>query len=538
MAAEPVFVVFEGGGAKGVAHLGALAALEAAEDAGAIRVRGYAGTSAGAIVAALAASGWRSHEIVSREDRTDILRRLGRKYGTPERRATDLLGTEGWRAVRRLRDLGRLRLWLPIYGSVVLTTCAVLYGLIVAPPIPADWLIGVLAALTLVVAGLGWRLGLARALDLTRGFANLDGLVRLLNTALADKLNIPTDQQVTFADIAARTRLKIVASDLEAGHVRLFPDRPADEEIPVAVAVAASACIPFVFGAQRIGERYHVDGGLISNLPAWAFDYELRLEEEASVLAFQIQDGGPSASVLVRLLRTAVFGGKPMALRNIPQLVTGPLPSRLGVLDFDASFETICQEIDEARCRARDLMVPLTEYPARFEGLAARARDLFGEYVSEVQVRLGAERYGGTVRASFAVPFGEPVIGLRHRYSAGYEDTADARLALPLKNSICGAAYARPETGGIAIADLRQPLRDDVSLSWPEYRIAKNRAAAVTLSFVAAIRIEIPNLVGGVAEAYVLQIDGTEPVDLSPDTLRAILVLVRREILAELDGLA
>jgi predicted acylesterase/phospholipase RssA len=52
-----VFAVFEGGGVKGIAHVGALARFHEEEE---LQFRGYAGTSAGAIVAALAAVGYRA----------------------------------------------------------------------------------------------------------------------------------------------------------------------------------------------------------------------------------------------------------------------------------------------------------------------------------------------------------------------------------------------------------------------------------------------------------------------------------------------
>jgi NTE family protein len=57
MAAPPsarkkVFLVFEGGGAKGIVHVGALRALEKRG----VEIAGVAGTSAGAIVASLVAA--------------------------------------------------------------------------------------------------------------------------------------------------------------------------------------------------------------------------------------------------------------------------------------------------------------------------------------------------------------------------------------------------------------------------------------------------------------------------------------------------
>ncbi|XYD11445.1 patatin-like phospholipase family protein [Methylobacterium sp. NMS12] len=59
------FGVFEGGGVRGYAHLGA---LKACEDRG-IRFDGVSGTSIGAIVAALVAAGYTSTELYEADDR-------------------------------------------------------------------------------------------------------------------------------------------------------------------------------------------------------------------------------------------------------------------------------------------------------------------------------------------------------------------------------------------------------------------------------------------------------------------------------------
>ncbi len=60
---------FEGGGAKGLAHIGALKAAEVRR----LNFLGVAGTSAGSIVAALIAAGWHSDELY------DPLKPVGKK---------------------------------------------------------------------------------------------------------------------------------------------------------------------------------------------------------------------------------------------------------------------------------------------------------------------------------------------------------------------------------------------------------------------------------------------------------------------------
>ena len=96
VAARPIYAIFEGGGAKGVAHIGA---LQAVEDNG-LDIIGVAGTSAGALIAVLAAVGHKSAEIMSATDPADNLRARSKK--TP----VDLLGKSRWKRLQELRHFG------------------------------------------------------------------------------------------------------------------------------------------------------------------------------------------------------------------------------------------------------------------------------------------------------------------------------------------------------------------------------------------------------------------------------------------------
>ena len=92
------YAIFEGGGAKGIAHIGALRALEDEK----LALLGVAGTSAGAIVAALVAVGYKPDELF-KDGENHILKTL--QLGSP----VDLLGRKPWALVvhwkRRLRTV-------------------------------------------------------------------------------------------------------------------------------------------------------------------------------------------------------------------------------------------------------------------------------------------------------------------------------------------------------------------------------------------------------------------------------------------------
>jgi len=64
-----------------------------------------------------------------------------------------------------------------------------------------------------------------------------------------------------------KQRLLVVATDLDTGESVAFGSAGYDE-IPISVAVQASAALPGLFPPVRIGERYFVDGALIKTLHA------------------------------------------------------------------------------------------------------------------------------------------------------------------------------------------------------------------------------------------------------------------------------
>jgi NTE family protein len=92
-----IFGIFEGGGAKGVAHVGAFAA---AEELG-LRFAGVAGTSAGAIVATLIAAGFSARDIFDPDSRDRNI--LARNQSS----IRDLLGDKNWSHFDIMRSVGR-----------------------------------------------------------------------------------------------------------------------------------------------------------------------------------------------------------------------------------------------------------------------------------------------------------------------------------------------------------------------------------------------------------------------------------------------
>src|SRR5262249_30049142 len=158
----------------------------------------------------------------------------------------------------------------------------------------------------------------------------------------------PDGASVKFKHL--RTPLRIIATDISRRKLKLFSEKATPEE-SVARAVAASAALPFAFKARIFGKgatiRTYVDGGLVSNLPAWTSDEERALDPDALTVAVEIDDGlSPSHGVAHRPLkflsavsRSAIFGAGILEKRGASRLLVIPMLTDTGVLDFGMSRE-------------------------------------------------------------------------------------------------------------------------------------------------------------------------------------------------------
>ena len=76
------------------------------------------------------------------------------------------------------------------------------------------------------------------------------------------------NRPVLFEDLVLPTR--VVATDLTSCTAKVWGSRETPKE-PVAFAVRASCSIPFFFQAVPQGNSRFVDGGVLSNLPAFVY---------------------------------------------------------------------------------------------------------------------------------------------------------------------------------------------------------------------------------------------------------------------------
>jgi NTE family protein len=208
VSAKPVDAVFEGGGVKGIGLVGA---VEATVEHG-YRFQNVAGTSAGAIVAALVAAGYTPAELKSVLQTVDYSKFLDKDFVDK----------------------------IPIVGPAL---SVVLEKGIYAGRYLEEWLRELLAAKG------------------KRTFSDL-----ILPDYEQERYRYRL--QVIAADVSRGKLLKL------PWDIRDYGENPDDLEI--ARAVRMSASIPFFFEPIEIsagGETcYVVDGGVLSNFPVWLFD--------------------------------------------------------------------------------------------------------------------------------------------------------------------------------------------------------------------------------------------------------------------------
>ncbi len=231
------YAILDGGGVKGAALAGC---LKGAEEQG-IQFEGYGGSSAGALVATLAAVGYSPDELRTLLSETvfqsfldDQGAALARLQSIPQRIVNPLYIWPDYRFVKRaMASLG-------LYPGAPLKT--------------------------------------------------------FLLTKITDKVPAVRGRaDVSFTQLreAGCKPLKIVATDLGTREPTVYSaSGGTDFDGSVLDAVRASASYPFVFQPVLINDRYFVDGGLCSSLPVFLFESE-RADKPLPIIAFDLVQRRP-----------------------------------------------------------------------------------------------------------------------------------------------------------------------------------------------------------------------------------------------------
>ena len=320
------FGIFEGGGAKGLAHVGALKAAEERR----VKFIGVAGTSAGAMVAALVAAGYTADELFD----------PGKGSKASGVLAADLMeffDRTRWQEFCELKK----RAWDAVPAA--------------SGPFRAGW-----AAIRFALAN---RASLTQLLK-HKGFLSTDAFSTWFDELLRRKTRTMDDgSKVTFDEVR---NLKVVVTDLTNQCPKVFCANKTPR-VSVSDAVAASISIPFAFVPVVHDKLILVDGGLSSNYPAWAFDVERKRSPPLTpTLGFRLvprQDaerGDTKVSdwsiyrFASSLFKTAAFGDYSLETREVQGLHEIPLLVRAGTFDFEMDEESRANLYQDGKNGARD----------------------------------------------------------------------------------------------------------------------------------------------------------------------------------------
>ncbi|AWK87494.1 patatin-like phospholipase family protein [Azospirillum thermophilum] len=449
--------IFQGGGAKGVAHLGAWAA---AVESG-VEFVGVAGSSAGALVAALIAVGYTPREVFDYEQvDKNIVTGSGRQL-------VDLVGLAEWKAfvkVRQALESGSRRRLALLALRFALTW--------ILPPAWPRWLMS--------------EKLFRRNMKSQRGVATTDIIKAFCNDLLLAKLGLPPGSKlVTFADIRPASDnefipLKITATNVLKQRLEIFDE--ATEDVVVADALAASISVPFFFAPTRIRrgdgsliDGEYVDGGLLANLPIWLFreekltsrrefDYLGDGDRFLPVFAFSLTDGvtppmtipdkpdkparrKPEAKPFVAyaksVVNTGIFGSQRLSEQFMNDVFPIEVPANVDSMNFSLNRTDVRElvmtakkqvgiHIEHAMLKHRNIVHILAEL------LPAVQRQLDGLYRTPGDAEFDARRR--RIRLFVFVPHGRFSLCVRACYSEDGDDSDD-QLIVDRRCAGVGDAY-------------------------------------------------------------------------------------------------
>ena len=456
------FCIFEGGGAKGIAHVGALRALEDAK----FKFVGFAGTSAGAIVAALAACGYTSRDLFGDEgslldkidgDRSNV---WGGSAFHPLRTPPRLLGRPGWTFIRAYTYLSKV--WWLIAALLIVISSGLPFWMGFWSP---GTMVAAQAGLVVMLAAIPFLL--------IYPVASLKPMASAINQALSLKVRgTRSTQPVTFADLrkAGCPTLKIVATDISARSLVLF-SADTTPDVAVGDAVAASACIPGVFRAHRIGERLCYDGGLVSNLPAWAFDAERSTDRDSWTAVVEVRDVTSASKpniltksvdyalsavfgtlrprglgILSATVSTAVFGAGVLNTRNVERLRSQPLDVDLGVLEFGVRRRQAVEIVESSYNESvASIVYQMRNLPDLIDDMCERLRGQMLGLINIARTSEGLARFEGRVRIALFFPSRDDPHSLISEFNNGFDDDPDERIRLPIASSLVGKVWSEDQ---------------------------------------------------------------------------------------------
>jgi len=419
------YAVFAGGGVKGAALAGALAA---AQNWG-FDFRGYGGTSAGSIIATLGAVGF-----------------TGKKIG-------ELLVDKEF---AEFLDDGGLQLNQLVARAKAIDFSSFCNLLRSVPPC----------------------VSVHRSVRKRHGLYNGQRLTDYLWALIRTKLGLNDDARSSFTFEYLKTigapDLKIVASDISLRRAAVFPRDSSRYGSDILNAVRASAGLPFAFQPVRIGESYLIDGGVASNLPIFLFGRESEETRYPTVAFDLVQERKATITGLADFLRESFFTcleASDVLMRDATSYVFHipiPIPSDVNTLDFHISraakqslYDSAYRHTDEYFCeipmlaKARGTVLSTKEQMMAQYGNAVLYQPVLRALIGDIEEASAARG----VRANIMLHTTRLEDGVPTRlvvYQVGMDSDGDKDLEMKEDAGCSGEAW---RTRRVTLADLGQAAK-------------------------------------------------------------------------------
>jgi len=459
--------IFEGGGAKGLAHVGALKATEEAN----IEYVGVAGASAGAIVASLVSVGYKADEL--------FIPKLDYQNQVFDVNFITKLGRIRWTFITFVRFFEQG--WKVYLGVALLILLPLIIFIIFH--ILVMWLYDY--SLGYFIFGIVALIGFILVLNFLGPFGlfSTKKIEEWLNEKLCQKIFPGEKKTVKFADL--KTPLKIIVTDLKTRRPIVF----CKENYPdfsVAKAVSYSISIPIAFIPHFEQNFCYVDGGVLSNFPAWVFDEERQLQTDIiSTIGFKLYRNNTDLESSKRRsikgymsdLTNVFFGDNLLQIRAIQDLYLIPINVSAHTLDFNLTKQQKIHLFNEGYIAADNFLKQ--SYKRKNEG---RIKFYLQNLHSDLIQKLPAKKRH--LRINISLPVEPYQKELRISYSYNMEKDTDDRMVLGKGVGAIGKCW---ETKLPVLVDMNK-ARANYDTEW---KMSKYQQALVRNSLKSLISIPL-----------------------------------------------
>jgi NTE family protein len=241
--------------------------------------------------------------------------------------------------------------------------------------------------------------------------------------------------------------LTIVATDLTSKKIIVF-NKEETPHFSVARAVRASLSLPFVFKPLVIKEMNLIDGGVLSNFPAWVFDQQRKKQKEiVPTFGFRLREvvnlqtdsnSNDNNSGFIKFINnffaTIFSGDNVLETREIEDLNLIPINVSANTLDFDLSFNDKRLLYLEGREGGQKFFYDYLG-PKDSDGI-----NTIFEYI-EIKVREFLQKQKLHLRINIALPIHPQQDRLRILYPFNMKRDADDRLILGVGEGCIGNCW-------------------------------------------------------------------------------------------------